>query len=78
MELVEVTAKFAQDGTITPLRLAWQGVAYPIESTGRRWQEQDGLHILIMVPGERVLELIFQAEKGLWYLKRLPSSRSLA
>ncbi len=75
MELIEVTARFAQDGNITPQRFVWQDVDYPVASTGRRWQDQDGLHILVMVPGERVLELIFQAESGLWYLKQPPVRR---
>ncbi len=59
MDLIEVTARFANDGNIYPQRLNWQGVEFPVELTGRRWQDQEGIHILVMVPGERVLELIY-------------------
>ena len=78
MDWIEVIARFDQDGRITPQHFTWQGVDYMVESTGRRWQDQEGQHVLVMVPGERVLELIFQAEQGRWYLKELPSGRQLA
>lgn len=78
MDSIEVTARFAKDGRVYPQRISWQDVDYPVEATGRSWQDQDGLHILVMIPGERVLELIFQPEPGLWFLKSLPTGRQLA
>lgn len=78
MEPVEVTARFTQDGRVYPQRIFWQGSDYPVASTGRSWQDQEGLHILVMIPEERVLELIFHPEPGLWYIKFLPSGRQFA
>lgn len=78
METIEVIARFTEDGKLYPQRFSWQGIDYTVESTGRHWKDQDGLHILVMVPGERVLELIYQADQGLWYLKQPASGRSLA
>jgi hypothetical protein len=78
MDIIEVIARFDKDGKIYPQRLIWQGVEFPVESTGRRWQDQEGLHILIMIPRERVVELIYQAGDGLWYLKQLPDGHHLA
>lgn len=78
MDLIEVTARFAKDGNIYPQRLNWQGVELPVESTGRHWQDQEGIHILVMVPRERVLELIYHTADSLWYLKQLPAGRHLA
>ena len=78
MDVIEVVARFSKDGKIYPQSFSWQGSDYPVESTGRRWQDQDGLHILVMVPGERVLELVYQADQGLWYLKQPPSGRQMA
>jgi hypothetical protein len=78
MDAIEVTARFAKDGRVYPQRVTWQGIDYPVESTGRSWQDQEGLHILVMIPNERVLELIFQPEPRLWFLKSLPAGRQLA
>ncbi len=78
MESIEVTARFTQDGRVYPQRISWRGNDYPVESTGRSWQDPEGLHILIMIPRERVLELIFQSEPGLWFLKTPPPGQRLA
>jgi hypothetical protein len=78
MDVIEVIARFAKDGKIYPQRFSWQGIDYLVESNGRRWQDEEGLHILVMIPGERVVELIYQANQGLWYLKQLPSGRQMA
>lgn len=70
MEPVEVSARFDTEGEVTPLRFYWDGDEYPIISTGRRWQGADGHHVLVMVPNEKVFELVFQAAGMRWYLKR--------
>ena len=69
MEAVEVTARFAPDGKITPLRFTWNGDIYAVTATGRRWQDEAGGHFLVMVPGDRVYELVFNAAEARWYLK---------
>ena len=71
MDPVEVTARFDIDGKVTPLRFSWNGREYPIEGAGRRWQAEDGLHILVMAAGEQVFELLFAQEKGRWFIKPL-------
>jgi hypothetical protein len=78
MEPIEVTARFDEQGKITPVRFTWKGSVYLVESTGRRWQAEDGLHILVMVPGERVFELLFHAEETRWYLGRGGTNRMAA
>lgn len=78
MDLIEVTARFAKDGRIYPQQITWQGIDYWVESTGRRWQDQEGVHILVMIRGTEILELIFQPGQGLWFLKSLPTERGLA
>ncbi len=78
MEPIEVTVHFDQDGKITPLRFTWKGRDYPVESTGRRWQAADGQHILVMVPGGRIFELLFVPIAGCWYLGRLEPDRMVA
>ena len=72
MEPVEVTAHFDLQGQATPLSYVLHGRKYKVASSGRRWQDENGIHILIMAPDERVSELIFVAQKGRWYLKPIP------
>jgi hypothetical protein len=69
MEAVEVTARYDKEGKVTPLRFTWQGKEYVVEGTGRRWQAQDGLHLLVMAAGERVFELLFVPLNGRWFIQ---------
>jgi hypothetical protein len=39
MEPVEVIARFDDQGRLTPLSFTWQGRSFPVDSTGRRWQD---------------------------------------
>lgn len=75
MEPIEVTAHFDENGKATPLHFTWKGRQYQVESTGRRWQAEDGQHILVMAAGGRLCELLFASEEGRWYLGRLESNR---
>ena len=72
MEPIEVTAHFEADGQVNPLSFARKGVVHTVESTGRRWSDEQGQHILVMVPGGKVFELVFAAGEGRWYLGRVP------
>lgn len=78
METIEVTARFDSQGGITPLKFTWQGQNYLISSVGRRWETADGQHILVMVPGEKVYELIFIPSLGRWYLSQPGAARKVA
>ncbi|MBN2550895.1 MAG: hypothetical protein JXB15_17155 [Anaerolineales bacterium] len=88
MEPVEVIARYESGqagsaGKITPLRFTWQGGVYPVTSTGRRWQDESGYHILVMAPGpvpggEQVYELLFALERACWYLKSPGQARRAA
>lgn len=75
MELIEVTARFDSEGKIWPLHFTWQGRSYPVQSTGRRWEDNEGTHILVMVPGDQVFELVFIPAMGRWYLGRFGPHR---
>jgi hypothetical protein len=70
MEPIEVTAHFDQTGTVTPLHFTWKGSPWRVESTGRRWVDEKGLHILVMISNGRIYELTFQGGDGRWYLGR--------
>jgi hypothetical protein len=75
MEPIEVTARFDEHGTITPLQFTWKGGAYRVESTGRRWRDQAGLHILVEVADGQIYELIFKSGEVRWYIRQAGTSR---
>lgn len=75
MELIQVTAHFDLDGNISPTDFTWQGRHYQVESVGRRWQDEQGTHILVMIPGGRVFELLSGSARGDWYLARSGAGR---
>ncbi|MFC1996833.1 hypothetical protein ACFLXI_04400 [Chloroflexota bacterium] len=70
MEIIEVTAHFDSEGRVTPITFVWNGISYRVEGTGRRWEAKDGLHILVMVSGDRAYHLIFDFGTGIWKLAR--------
>lgn len=75
MEPVEVTAHFDQEGVISPLHFTWKGSLHQVESTGRRWTDDIGQHILVMVSSGRIYQLVFKSVEGCWYIERSPSDR---
>lgn len=68
-EPVQVTADWRADGRFIPRQFRWQGRVYQVESTGRYWEDEQGLHTLCMVPGGQVFELIFHLNPAGWSLK---------
>jgi len=76
MEPIEVTAHFDPQGTITPLEFTWKGSKLRVESTGRRWTDEAGLHILVMVAGGRIYELSYRSGEGRWFLQRVKPERA--
>jgi len=71
MEPIEVTARFSEDGTITVQHFAWNGVRYHLESAGRQWTDDDGQHMLVMVAGGQIYELVFKGGEGRWYITKV-------
>jgi hypothetical protein len=71
MESIEVIARFNEQGQIEPLSFMRAGRSYHVDSVGRRWENDAGQHFLVMVPLERVFELVFMTTVGRWYLKRV-------
>ena len=78
MEPIEVTARFDENGTITPLHFTWKGAAQRVESTGRRWVDEKGQHILAMLTSGMIVELTFISGESRWYIGRSSPSRLLA
>jgi len=75
LEPVEVSARWEPQGWFIPRQITWQGKVYPVESTGRHWEDEQGLHILCMIAGGQVVELVFRLQPAGWLL-RPPSATS--
>lgn len=69
MEPIEVIARFDAQGRLTPLSFTWQGQSVPVASAGRRWQDERGEHILVMIPFEQICELVYDQAEGRWYVR---------
>ena len=76
LEVVEVNARRDGHGQVIPTSFIWQGEVYRVESTGRRWQDEVGEHILVMIETKKVYELVRVLDGKRWYLKPIiPGSR---
>lgn len=79
-ELVTVQASWTPDGpnsALTPVWFSWRAHTYLVESTGRRWNDAGGQHVLCMAAGGRVFELIL-ATDGSWRMGFRPPETGLA
>jgi hypothetical protein len=72
MESIEVIARLDSHGRSLPVSFTWNGQTFFVDSTGRSWQDALGQHILVMVPGGQVFELLYAPLEGCWYLARQP------
>jgi hypothetical protein len=68
MEPVEVTARFDLQGEITPMNLVKDQKTIPVTGVGRRWSDSQGVHILVMVPGGQIFELLFAYAQNRWFM----------
>lgn len=63
---VEVEIRIAANGTVTPLRVMWQGRWATIAQISRHWADDSGDHWLVMIyPPELILTLTHTAD-GAW------------
>jgi hypothetical protein len=68
METIEVTARWDEDGQVSPLQFRWKGTILHVEAIGRRWQDEAGLHALVKAMEGRTFELVFKPDEMKWFL----------
>jgi hypothetical protein len=73
-EAITVTTRSGQYDKVIPLSFTYRGNIFQVEATGRRWSDEEGDHVLVMVPGGRVYHLLFNAESNTWFLVPRPST----
>jgi len=74
LESVRVSARWSPDGSFEPDKFEWRDRVYRVETTGRSWEDETGLHVLCMAR-DQVYELVFRLQPAGWWL-RLPLNRS--
>jgi hypothetical protein len=77
MEPIEITVHFNQEGTMTPMHFTWKGSRLRVESTGRRWSDEAGQHLLVMVSNGKIYELIFVDKQGRWYINQVRPDKTV-
>jgi hypothetical protein len=81
MTLIEVTSRLNKVGERVPFSFTWRDKSYRVDGVGRRWEENDGEHILVMVqPKNQVYELLYEPEDDRWRMvkKHEPPARHKA
>ncbi len=71
---ITVEVRFAEDGTVWPHRLTWQGQNLPVTGVGRQWTDKAGRHVLVMTPGNRVFELLLDRASLCWRVVQSPNA----
>lgn len=67
MERIEVVARVNQEGVGIPFSFTWKDVSYRVDSVGRRWVEEDGEHMLVMVRSDnQIFELLYDSKTDVW------------
>lgn len=69
LQPTRVTARWHLNGRFEPRRFTWQENPVDVESTGRQWEDADGLHVLCMAYDGQVFELVFQLNPAGWWVK---------
>lgn len=75
---VDVQARSNAQGQALPVSLALDGISYRVESIGRRWQDAEGEHILVMIKGGKVFELVHASPGGMWTARETGKTKPLA
>ena len=71
MEVIEVVTRQSSVEKVSPRSFIWRDKQYMVESIGRRWQDEKGEHLLVMIePGLRVFELLYDSLDEQWWIAR--------
>lgn len=68
MKNVGVDCQFQADGRVTVQRIHLDNQWRTVEQ-GRQWVDHEGRHILVMLPGQPVQELVLGKEMMTWSLR---------
>jgi PncC family amidohydrolase len=75
---VDVRVRYNAQGQVLPMSLTLDGIGYMMESTGRRWQDSEGEHILVMIKGGKAFELVCGTPGQMWTAREVGGARPFA
>jgi hypothetical protein len=67
MQPVGVECRFSEDGLVQVKQVRLNGRWQPV-GQGRQWGDENGRHVLIMLPGDEVRELLLPPATLRWHL----------
>ncbi|MEZ4593757.1 MAG: hypothetical protein R3D55_21820 [Chloroflexota bacterium] len=67
MQQVGVDCQFSEDGSVQVKKVQVNGRWQPV-GQGRQWVDENGRHVLIMLPGNEVRELVLLPDTLHWGL----------
>ncbi len=73
MKTVGVDCRFSPDGSVQVKSVLLNGRWRPV-GQGRQWVDENGRHVLIMLPSNEVRELVLRPEGLFWVLVEHRSS----
>lgn len=68
MKPISVDCIIAIDGRVSVRRIEIDGQWQAVEQ-GRQWTDDEGRHVLVMLPGQQVQEIVFRPERMNWILR---------
>lgn len=69
MKQIGLDGVFDGEGNVTVRRIEVGGAWQPVEQ-GRQWVDDEGRHVLVMLEGRRVQELLLDRVELKWHLKK--------
>ncbi len=66
---IAVDGVFLEDGSVRLRRLRKDGKKWQPVEQGRQWHDDDGRHVLVMIGGSDVYEIVLSADTLTWQLK---------
>jgi hypothetical protein len=73
-----VDARFDQDGGVRVASFTWRQTQLLVVAAGRTWLDDDGRHLLVMVTGDRIYELVLRRSDLSWRVVGTPDCERLA
>lgn len=68
MKPIEITAQWMADGRVIPSDLVIDQARLAVETCGRQWIADDGLHVLVKMSAGQTWELFFDPDAMRWFL----------
>ncbi|MDT8304486.1 MAG: hypothetical protein RRC07_01010 [Anaerolineae bacterium] len=76
MERIGVACSFEASGRVRVRRIELDG-RWTAVAQGRQWLDEEGRHVLVMLPDEKIKELVLSAHDLAWRLVSRPKPQAI-